>query len=182
MMRRARRRKIQWRRVAQFEPVRVDGPPIAQEEATDRPSGRALLEPGTRVALVRERKNERDPHAVIVASLDEQPLGYLPADVADWVAPLMDTGRMAFDGRIYAVCPAESGPPARAAGFYVTLTQFELAPVEHFSLTLAARALVRLPLQSANWCFGHVAAVFHTFSPPSSQSPERYATDDRSGS
>jgi hypothetical protein len=182
MMRRARRRKIQWRRVAQFEPVRVDGPPIAQEEAADRPSGRALVEPGTRVALVRERKNERDPHAVIVASLDEQPLGYLPADAAAWVAPLMDTGRMAFDGRIYAVCAAESGPPAQAAGFYVSLTQFELAPVEHFSLTLAARALVRLPLQSANWCFGHMAAVFHTFSPPSPQPPERYATDDRSGS
>jgi hypothetical protein len=182
MMRRARRRKIQWRRVAQFEPVRVDGPPIAQEEAADRPSGRALLEPGTRVALVRERKNERDPHAVIVSSLDEQPLGYLPADVAECVAPLMDTGRMAFDGRVYAVCPAETGPPARVAGFYVSLTQFELAPVEHFSLRLAVRSLVRLPLQSANWCFGHVAAVFHTFSPPSSQSPERYATDDRSGS
>jgi hypothetical protein len=86
---------------------------------------------------------------------------------------------MAFDGRIYAVCPTESGPPAR---FYISLAQFELTPVEHFSLTLAARALVRLPLQSANWCFGHVSAVFHTFSPPASQSPERYATDDRSGS
>ncbi len=95
----------------------MDGPPLAQEEAADRPSGRVVLESDARVVLVRERKNERDPHAVIVASLDEQPLGYLPADVADWVAPLMDTGRMAFDGRIYAVCPAEAGarrpvPPA----------------------------------------------------------------------
>ncbi len=182
MMRRVRRRTIQWRRVAQFEPVRVDGFPIAQEEAADRPGGSAAIEPGMRVALVRERKNARDPQAVLVASLDEQPLGYLPADVAAVVAPLMDTGRVAFDGRIYAICPAESGPPARVAGFLLSLTQFELTPVERFSLRLAARTLWRLPLQSAGWCFGHVAAVFHAFSQHSPQSPERYATDDHSGS
>ncbi len=182
MTRRVRRRTIQWRRVAQFEPVRVEGAPLAQEEAADRPGDKASFEPGTRVALVRERKNESDPHAVIVASLDERPLGYLPADVADWLAPLLDTGRVAFDGRIYAVCPVAVEAPAGTPSFYISLTQFELQPVEHSTLTLGVRALLRLPRQSASWCFGHVAAVFHTFSQPSSQSPERYATDDRSGS
>lgn len=162
---------MQWRRVAQFEPIRVEGAPVAEEEATERPSGQATIEPGMRVALVRELDNDRHPDSVAVESLGEQRLGYLPADVAACVAPLLDSGRVAFDGRIYAVEPADPNSTAGAVNFSVALTQFELRPIERFSLLLAIRAVLHLPVLGANWCFGRAAALYHAFSqtpvPPS---------------
>jgi hypothetical protein len=181
MFGRVRRRIIQWRRVAQFEPIRVEGAQVAEEQATERPSGKAIVQPGMRVALVREPENALDPDSVAVQSLDEQRLGYLPADIAAWVTPLLDSGRVAFDGRIYAVEPADPKSPPRAASFSVALTQFDLRPVERFSLVLAIRALLHLPVLGASWCFGRAAALYHAFSQTTVPPPDHYAADDRSG-
>ncbi len=169
---------MQWRRVAQFEPVRVDGADFAQEEATDRASGSARIEAGMRVAL--RRDDEHGANAVRVESLDEQPLGYLPPDAAAWVAPLLESGRMAIDGRVYAVeGPDEStdNPP----GFFITLTQFELRPVERSSLTWAFRAAAQLPLRGVNWCVARTLALYHAFVPTTVPRRDRYAADDSSG-
>jgi len=187
MFRRVRQRTVEWRRVAQFEPVRVEGAPVAQEEATDRPIGAVALQPGLRVALARDPENERGAQTVAVESLDEQTLGYLPAEVAAWVAPLLDSGRVTFDGRIYLV---ESSSPASTAhvgetpapSFYLSLTQFELRPIEHSSLMLAIRAFLRLPVLAANRCYARAAALYHAFSPTSGPPRDRYAADDHSGS
>jgi hypothetical protein len=182
MFRRVRRRTVEWRRVAQFEPVRVEGTPVAQEEATDRPIGAVALQPGLRVALARDPENERGTQTVAVESLDEQRLGYLPTDVAAWVAPLLDSGRVTFDGRIYAIEPSSPQSPPAPLSFYLALTQFELRPIEHSSVLLAIRAFLRLPVLGANWCYARAAAHYHAFSPTTGPPRDRYATDDRSGS
>jgi HIRAN domain-containing protein len=180
VFRRARQRTIEWRRVAHFELVRVDGAPVAEEEAADQSSGKAGLHDGMRVALRRERGNEADPTAVAVDSLDEQRLAHLPAEVAARVAPLLDSGRFAFDGRIYAVEPADSESTTRGASFYLALTQFELRPVERFSPALAIRALLHLPVRSANWCLGRAIALYHALGDSPAGPPDRYAADDSS--
>jgi hypothetical protein len=182
MFRRVRRRTVEWRRVAQFEPVRVEGTPVAQEEATDRPIGAVALQPGLRVALARDPENERGTQTVAVESLDEQRLGYLPTEVAAWVAPLLDSGRVTFDGRIYAIEPSSPQSPPAPLSFYLALTQFELRPIEHSSVLLAIRAFLRLPVLGANWCYARAAALYHAFSPTTGPPRDRYATDDRSGS
>jgi HIRAN domain len=161
MFGRVRRRTIQWRRVAQFEPVRVEGARPVEDEGADRPSETTTARPGLRVVLRREPRNADDLNAVAVESFDEQTLGYLPAEVAAWVAPLLDSGRVTFDGRIYAMAPADEG----LGSFYLSLTQFELKPVERSSLVLAIRALVSLPVIGANWCLRRAAALVHAVSP-----------------
>jgi HIRAN domain len=188
MFRRARRRTLQWRRVAQFEPLRVEGAPIAQEDAAERPSGGAAIEAGMRVALARVRDDERDATAVAVESLDERRLGYLPSEVAAWVAPLLESGRVAFDGRIHAVEPADPRSNPGTVSFYLALTQFELRPVERFSLALALRTLFRLPVMGVNWCFGRAAVFDHAVSRTPLRPPrfeirpsDGYAADDSSG-
>jgi hypothetical protein len=187
MFKRLRRRTIQWRRVAQFEPVRVEGTAVAKEEASDRPSGAPAIQAGMRVVLRRETDSEHGPGIVAVVSLDERTLGYLTADVAAWVAPLLCSNRVAIDGRIVAV---EQGGASVSTlpGFYVTLTQFEQRPVERFALTLAFAAVARAPIAGATWCAARTAALFQalTGATPGSarfdvRSSDHYATDDRSG-
>jgi hypothetical protein len=187
MFRRARRRILQWRRVAQFEPIRVEGAPLAQEGAAERPGDKATSEPGMRVTLARVRESDRDPATVAIESLDERRLGYLPAEVSAWVAPLLESGRVTFDGRIYAVEPTDPHSSAGKVRFYVSLTQFELRPVERFSLALAIRTLFRLPVIGVNWCFGRAAAIDHAVTRTPLRAPrfevgpsDRYVSDGSS--
>jgi hypothetical protein len=171
MFRQMRRRTVRWRRVAQFEPIRVDGAPVVREDIADRRSEHAAIHAGMRVVLTRDLDKEHELNVVVVESLHEQRLGYLPAEVADWVAPLLDSGRVAFDGRIYAIEPATRGSTNGADSFYLTLTQFERRPVERFSLALLLRSLLHLPRLGMSWCLGQMAALYHAFSrtpaPPS---------------
>ncbi|HET6326918.1 MAG TPA: HIRAN domain-containing protein [Planctomycetaceae bacterium] len=171
MFARKRRRSVEWFRVAQFEPIRVEGAPIAADGGEERPNGHKAVGAGMRVVLARDPDKDDDLNIVVVKSPDERRLGYLPAEVADWVAPLLDSSCVAFDGRIYAVEPARGDSTNCADSFYLTLTQFERRPVERFSLTLTFRGLLNLPVLTANWCCGHAAAIYHAFSrtpaPPS---------------
>ncbi len=178
MFARKRRRSVEWRRVAQFEPIRVEGAPIVPDDSDGPPSAQRAVVAGMRVVLARDPDKDDDLNLVVVQSPTDRCLGYLPVEVADWVAPLLDSSRVAFDGRIYAV---EQGRPSlseargdstnHADSFYLTLTQFEQQPVERFSLTLTFRSLLNLPALAANWCCGHAASIYHTFSrtpaPPS---------------
>jgi hypothetical protein len=170
MFPRMRRRIVEWRRVAQFEPIRVEGAPLAKDDATDRPSERLAPQAGMRVLLARKPGDEHNRNAVVVESLSEQRLGYLPAELADWIAPLLDSGRVAFDARIYAIGPANRDS-AGGGAFFLTLTQFEFRPVERFSLGLSIRSLLHVPAIGVNWCIGQLAALYHAFSqtpiPPS---------------
>jgi hypothetical protein len=181
MFKRVRRRTIRWRRVAQFEPIRVEGTQLARDEAAGRLSDTAEIHAGMRVTLARDPDHEQDPKAVAVETLSNQPLGYLPAEVADWIAPLLDSGRATFDARIYALVDADPQSNRGAQSFLLSLTQFEQVPVEQSSLGLALRALLRLPVRATNWCVGHTAAIFHAFSRTRVPPPDRYAADDSSG-
>jgi HIRAN domain len=170
MFSRMRRRTVEWRRVAQFEPICVEGALLVEYDGTDRPSDGTAPQVGMRVVLAREPDNEHDRNAVAVDSLGEQRLGYLPAEVADWIAPLLDSGRVAFDGRIFAIGPTNRDS-ATGGAFFLTLTQFEFRPVERFSLGLSIRSLLHVPAIGVNWCIGQLAALYHAFSqtsiPPS---------------
>jgi hypothetical protein len=180
MFKRLRRRTVEWRRVAQFEPVRVEGAAVAKDEATDRPSGAPAMQPGMRVVLRGETDNDSGPDRVAVVSLDERTLGYLTAEVAGWVAPLLSSGHVAIEGRVFAVeqgGESASEPP----GFYVTLI--------HFVLALACAAVVRAPIAGATWCRARTAALFQALTGATphrgrfdARSSDRYATDDSSGS
>jgi hypothetical protein len=188
MFKRLRRRTVEWRRVAQFEPVRVEGAAVAKEEATDRPSGAPAMQPGMRVVLRHETEDEHGPLRVAVVSLDERTLGYLPSDAAAWIGPVLGSGCAAIDGRILAVEPGDESA-SEPTGFYVSLMQFEQRPVERFAVALALAAVFRAPIAGASWCIARTVALFQALTGATSgsarfdvPSSDRYATDDSSGS
>ncbi len=182
MFRRVRRRTFEWRRVAQFEPVRVEGAPVAQEEATDRPMGTVALEPGLRVALRAIRKTSAVPRPSRSSRSTSRlwaifRLTWRFGSRRSWTlaARLLTAG-------FYALEPSSPQSPPAAPSFYLALTQFELRPVEHSSLMLAIRAFLRLPVLGANWCYARAAALYHAFGPTTGPPRDRYAADDHSGS
>jgi hypothetical protein len=134
-----------------------------------------------RIALKRELGDGRDRHRVAVESLDERTLGYLPVEVAAWVAPLLDRERVAIDGRIYAVEPTAPESRQGAPNFYVSLTQFELLPINRSSLVRAIQGLLSAPFRSAKWCVSRVA-MLHQATGLDGPSGDRFATDDKAGS
>lgn len=144
------------RRVAQFEPVRI--------ASFDRLQSNEVSHPGTRVALRCLPRNEPDGRRVAIETFDDQTLGYLPAEVAAWVGPLLDSGRVAFDGRISAIDASDSESGARSRIFYLALTQFEQLAVERYSLSLAVRAIAQIFVGGANWCLGRAAVLYQAFS------------------
>ena len=44
-------------------------------------------------ALIREKNNPHDPNAVRVALFGEYFMGYIPKNVAEYLAPMMDSGK-----------------------------------------------------------------------------------------
>ncbi|MDY0168739.1 MAG: HIRAN domain-containing protein [Thermoguttaceae bacterium] len=63
------------------------------------------VEPGEPVALVREPDNPHDSQALRIDNQRNEPAGYLPRNVAAWLAPLLDVEKIAVEG--YVPCPAE---------------------------------------------------------------------------
>jgi hypothetical protein len=134
-----------------------------------------------RIALKRESSDRQERYCVAVESLDERTLGYLPAEVAAWVAPLLDRERVAIDGRIYAIEPAAPDARRIAPSFYVSLTQFELLPVQRSALVRAIQGLLSAPFRSAKWCVSRVA-MLHQATGLEGPSGDRFATDEKAGS
>jgi len=54
----------------------------------------ALCEPGDPVELRREPKNPKDHYAIAVFNRREMQMGYLSAERAAWLAPMLDRGRV----------------------------------------------------------------------------------------
>ncbi len=65
-------------------------------------SERLRIKPGDRVSVIREHENSHDANAVAFLWKNGEKLGYLRRDIARFVAPLMDRGRLYF-GEIVAV-------------------------------------------------------------------------------
>jgi hypothetical protein len=58
----------------------------------------ATLQPGEQANLERDRKNAPGRRAILVENGHCEPVGYLPRQIAHWLAPLVDRGQIHLDG------------------------------------------------------------------------------------
>ncbi|MBU2501946.1 HIRAN domain-containing protein [bacterium] len=63
----------------------------------------AHLDPGERIHLEREPDNPHDRNAIRVDDHAFRPAGHLPRRVADWLAPLIDAGKVQAEGSVNGV-------------------------------------------------------------------------------
>jgi len=136
--------KLQWRLRAVYHPVAVAGVAVANQDGSDRCQILQTCHEGMRVVLRREPDNCGDPHAIALFVHGGREIGQLPADVAVWVAPLLDSGRVAFDSEIWSLerVARDNGPEEIVCR--LTLRQHELVPVRRISLAALADAVKRL--------------------------------------
>ena len=62
----------------------------------------ARLSPGEPVRLTREPDNPHDPNAIRVENMAGEKAGHLPREVAAWLAPLLDAGKVRVEGAVGA--------------------------------------------------------------------------------
>jgi hypothetical protein len=143
--------KLQWRRVAVYQPVTVAGTALANEDGSDRQRILQTCQAGTHVFLSRETTNRHDPNtvAVFVGEVGEgSQIGQLPADVGEWVAPLLDSGSAALDAEIWSLEKVAGDSGGEMLVCRLMLTQHELMPVKQFSWTAWLRGDRRSVSQS----------------------------------
>ena len=61
---------------------------------------KAKVFPGEQINLEREAKNAHDRRAIRVENGQFEPVGYLPRNMASWLAPLIDQGKIHLDGYV----------------------------------------------------------------------------------
>jgi HIRAN domain len=109
------KKRLRWRRVAVYHPVRIDVDVATTDSSRSRPDSLNSCQPGMRVHLRREPTSP-DHHAVALIIDGGRRIGRLPADVAAWVAPLLDSGMAAFDAEIWSVEMDGNGPSVENDG------------------------------------------------------------------
>jgi hypothetical protein len=85
--------------------------------------------------LLRREPTSDNPSAVSVYLFAGGQIGHLPGDVAEWIAPLLDSGKTVFNAEIWSLDKIESEPGQEVHVCRLLLTQHELAPIKRFSLT-----------------------------------------------
>jgi hypothetical protein len=125
--------KLEWRRTAVYEPVLIQGAALAEAEVA-RQSLLKQCQAGLRVLLRRE-PTVADAAAVAVMVGDERIIGYLPRDVSEWVAPMLDSGIVAFDSEIWSLERARTAAGLEAFECRLLLTQHDMVPVARFTMT-----------------------------------------------
>ena len=166
MLKQLHRRTIEWRRIAQYEPVRVDGVALNNEDGSDRQQLLRDCHAGMRVVLRRERTNPDNSNAVALFIHGGRQIGYLTQNVAAWVAPLLDSDRAAFDAEIWSLDRVAADNGRTLIGCTIALRQFGFVVVERFSWALAIAAAVRLPAAAIKWTAGHAAPLLRNRSHP----------------
>ena len=83
--------KIEWRRVAVYQPVSIAGLALFNEDGSDRQDILETCHVGMRVVLRRDPAIS-DPNRVALFVNEGRQIGELPAEVAEWVAPLARFG------------------------------------------------------------------------------------------
>ena len=79
----------------------------------------AEVAPDEQINLNREPDNPHDRRTIRVENAQSEPVGYLPARVASWLAPLIDSEKVRLDGYV-----TQSGRIRRQSTLPVTLTVF----------------------------------------------------------
>jgi hypothetical protein len=159
MQERLYRRTVEWRRIAQFGPVSVDGVAEKNGDGSDRQQNLRDCHEGMRIVLQRERKTPGDPNAMALFMHDGRQIGYLSQSFAAWAAPLLDADRAAFDAEIWSLDPVAADEGRTLIGCTLALTQFGFVVVGRFSWALAIATAARLPVATIKWIAGHVAPL-----------------------
>jgi HIRAN domain len=126
--------RLEWRRTAVYQPVLVESTTLTDEEEAGQQSVLRACQVGVRVALARQPRS-LDPSAVAVVTGGEQVIGYLPRDVGESIAPLIDSGRVAFDAEIWSLEKTENETGRESLACRLILTQHDFVPVVRFALT-----------------------------------------------
>lgn len=159
MLKRLRERRLAWRRIAQFEPFPVEGVAENNEEESGRQQILRGCHEGMRVVLQREPESSRGVKAVAVCTCDERRMGYLPTDVASWVAPMLESGRTTFDAEIWTLRPSLGDRGESQIDCTIVMTQFGLVAVERSWLTSLISAVGRLPRRVAKRATGRATGL-----------------------
>jgi hypothetical protein len=125
--------RLEWRRTAVYEPVLIEGAAQADEEVA-RQSLLKQCQAGLRVSL-RGDATGAHPAAVAVTVGDERIIGYLPRDVSEGIAPMLNSGIVAFDAEIWSLEKARTDAGLEAFECRLLLTQHDMVPVARFTLT-----------------------------------------------
>jgi hypothetical protein len=125
--------KLRWRRVAIFKPVRVTGDVFSKNGASHQQSV-WKCQTGMRVLLHRE-PTIHDRNAVSLFVNGERRIGTLPAEIAEWVAPLLDSGKAAFDAEIWSLEESECEHDQDGRICRLMLTQYERVPIKRLSFS-----------------------------------------------
>ena len=85
----------------------------------------AKIDPGEQVNLEREVKNSHDRRAIRVENGQFDTVGHLPRQVASWLAPLIDQGKIHLDGYVPQSAPERTDEPARQCPLTLMVFQHE---------------------------------------------------------
>jgi hypothetical protein len=132
----------------EYAPKRVAGVTHKNRDGSDRQRILKTCRAGMRVNLIHESDNPVDPNAVAIRIAGGQQIGYLAADVAQWVAPWLGSGQVDFACRIKSVESFESDDGRTMLGALITMTRLELVPGDPPLVTLAKFAVRPLVLMA----------------------------------
>jgi hypothetical protein len=119
--------QLEWRRVAVYRPMRIDVELVTGTAAFQPAQRSRTCVQGMRVLLRRE-PTIHDPSAVALCASSGRRIGALSSEVAEWVAPLLDSGKTAFEGEIWRLEGSVSRCVQRDAVGRLMLTRHELVP------------------------------------------------------
>jgi hypothetical protein len=125
--------KLEWRRIAVYLPVRVAAVAVRNEDGSDRQLILQSCREGTRVVLRRDLTDPHDPNAIALIVDGNRQIGRLDANLSEWVAPLLDAGRAAFDSEIWAIQSDRDGNGLETTDCWITLVHYEQRPVKRLS-------------------------------------------------
>ncbi|MBD3180384.1 MAG: hypothetical protein GF417_12875 [Candidatus Latescibacteria bacterium] len=77
----------------------------------------ALVEPGEKIQLERERDNQHDPWAIRIENRKFRQAGYVPRRISSWLAPLIDAGKVWVEGKAAPPYGAEN----KSVGTFILL-------------------------------------------------------------
>jgi hypothetical protein len=156
------RTTLEWRRrrVPELELVKVVGVEFGNDDGSDRQQILRGCGESMRVILRRAPQGSRDPTGVELFVPGDQQIGHLSAEAAAEIAPLLDSGRTAFDAEIWSVDELTSGDGRKLLACTIAMTRFERVPIPRFLWSLAMLTAARRTAASAKWTVDRGGSAF----------------------
>jgi hypothetical protein len=122
---RFKRETIRWRPTGTPFDEYVTGVTHNNSNGSSRQTLLRSCRPGTRVEIVREPTNAFDKNALALFVSGRGQIGYIPAESAAWMAPLIDTGAADFSCLITSVEAFEATDGRPMLGGRIAITRLE---------------------------------------------------------